>query len=289
MLVTMIQGFCMALADSVPGVSGGTIAFIMGFYDRFIGSIEGAFFGNKKKRIDSCIYLVKLGTGWCVGMISSILLLASIFDSHIYAVSSVFIGFIIGAIPIIYMEEKASIHGKVKNLIFFLVGVGVVVGLTFFNAAGGAGIDISYNTLTVSLAAYVFVAGMAAISAMFLPGISGSTILFILGLYIPIITGIKAGLHGSFAAIPTLAIFAFGAIVGALTVVKAIKRCLESYRSQTIYLILGLMIGSIYAVAMGPTTLEVPKAAMTLANFDWLFFAVGVGIIAAIQLLKKLK
>lgn len=63
-----IDGFCMALADSVPGVSGGTVAFIMGFYDRFIGSIHDLFFcqGNERRR--ALRYLVRLGIGWAIGM-----------------------------------------------------------------------------------------------------------------------------------------------------------------------------------------------------------------------------
>lgn len=63
-LITVLHGFCMALADSVPGVSGGTIAFLMGFYDKFIGSLNALISGTKAERIDALKYLVKLGIGW---------------------------------------------------------------------------------------------------------------------------------------------------------------------------------------------------------------------------------
>lgn len=69
MLKEGIGGFCMALADSVPGVSGGTVAFIMGFYDRFIGSIHDFVFGNMDKKKEALKFLVKLGIGWLAGMI----------------------------------------------------------------------------------------------------------------------------------------------------------------------------------------------------------------------------
>ena len=69
----------MALADSVPGVSGGTIAFLMGFYDKFIGSLNALISGTKAERIDALKYLVKLGIGWAVGFCSSVLVLANVF------------------------------------------------------------------------------------------------------------------------------------------------------------------------------------------------------------------
>ena len=72
----------MALADSVPGVSGGTIAFLMGFYDKFIGSLNALISGTKAERIDALKYLVKLGIGWAVGFCSSVLVLANVFEDR---------------------------------------------------------------------------------------------------------------------------------------------------------------------------------------------------------------
>ena len=77
--------------------------------------------------------------------------------------------------------------------------------------------------------------------------------------------------------------------MGILSVVKIIRKALESYRAQTIYLIIGLMIGSLYSVVMGPTTLEVPQPAMTLGRFDILFFLIGGAVILALQMMKQKK
>lgn len=101
MLKQMFHGACMALADSVPGVSGGTIAFILGFYDKFIGSIDDLVYGKGEKRKEALIYLMKLGLGWAIGMIGAVLVLSSIFQSHIYAVSSLFMGFVVASIPVV--------------------------------------------------------------------------------------------------------------------------------------------------------------------------------------------
>ena len=77
-----IGGFCMALADSVPGVSGGTVAFIMGFYDQFIGSIHDLVFGKMKEKKLAFGYLAKLGVGWVLGMVLAILALSVLFENH---------------------------------------------------------------------------------------------------------------------------------------------------------------------------------------------------------------
>lgn len=107
-IINFIRGFFMALADSVPGVSGGTIAFIMGFYDKFINSLNALMSPSIKmqEKKEALFFLIKLGIGWITGMVLSVLFLASIFDKHIYAISSLFIGFIIFSIPIIFKEEK---------------------------------------------------------------------------------------------------------------------------------------------------------------------------------------
>ena len=275
----------MALADSVPGVSGGTIAFILGFYDDFIGSLNSLISKNstadKKK---SLIFLMKLGIGWIVGMVLSVLILSSIFDAHIYSISSLFTGFIIVAIPLIMKQEKDSLIGKYKNIIFTIIGALIVALITYFNPSGSnGGLNLSLESLNFGVGIFVFVAGMIAISAMVLPGISGSTLLLIFGLYTGIISSIKEVLSLNFSYLPVLIIFGLGVIVGILSTIKIIKFLLSKYRSAMIYLILGLMLGSIYAVFMGPTTLEVPQPAMNLSNFSWIFFIIGGVVIIVLE------
>ncbi len=130
---------------------------------------------------------------------------------------------------------------------------------------------------------------MITISAMVLPGISGSTLLLIMGLYLPIITAIKDILHLDFGAFGTVFLFGCGVLVGAFSIVKVIRKALELFRAQTIYLIIGLMAGSIYAVVMGPTTLETPQPAMTFREFNILFFIIGGVVILGMQKMKSIR
>lgn len=287
-IIQFIRGFCMALADSVPGVSGGTIAFLLGFYDQFISSIDDLLRGNMEKKKQALIFLLKLGIGWVCGMVMAVLVLTSVFESNIYAISSMFIGFIILAIPIVVKEEKESLQEKPGAALFALVGAAVVCAITYFNPVSG-GSSMNLEHLDVRLGIYVFLAGAIAISAMVLPGISGSTLLLIMGLYLPVITAIKDILHFDFGAFPTVFLFGCGILVGVFSVVKLIRKALERFRPQTIYLIIGLMLGSVYAVIKGPETLDTPQEALSLGTFNILFFVIGGAVILGLQKLKDVR
>lgn len=288
MIRNMINGFCMALADSVPGVSGGTVAFIMGFYDRFIGSVHDVVFGSGKKRKAALLYLIKLGMGWAAGMILAVLILSSLFDSYIYTVSSVFIGFIAGSIPIIIMEEKDSFSNVAKGILFCIAGILLVVGISYINGKTGSA-SMNLGHFSIGLGIKLFLIGMVAISAMFLPGISGSTLLLIFGAYIPVITAIKACLKLDLSYVPSLIFFGLGVIAGAVSVVKLIKLCLEKFHVETMYCILGMMIGSFYAIVKGPTTLKEPRPAMGFSSFSIVACIVGVILVLAMHFARNIK
>ena len=161
-LKNAMQGFSMSLADSVLGVSGGTVAFVLWFYDKFINSLNTLIIrkGEKKETIQ---FLIKLGIGCIIGMAISSLILSNLFETHIYQVSSLFIGFIIFAIPLIIKEEKENVKGKYKNLIFTLIGIIIVSAITYFNPQTGSGANIDITSPNIGLLIYVFIAGIALI------------------------------------------------------------------------------------------------------------------------------
>ena len=284
-IVTALQGLCMALADSVPGVSGGTVAFILGYYEKFINSLNALVSKDSDKK-EALKFLGKLGVGWAIGLILASLVLSSVFETHIYAISSLFIGFILFAIPSIIKEEKDTLKGKYQYLIFTAIGIAVVALLTYFNPTSGGGINVDIKSLNIEICIYAFVVGMVAISAMILPGISGSTILLIFGLYIPIINSIKEVLHLQLEYLPILIVFGFGVLAGITLIIKLVKKALDKYRTQTIYTVIGLMIGSLYAIVRGPTTLKVPQEAMNFGTFNILFFVIGAAVIGAMEFAK---
>ena len=117
MVMKIIGGFLMALADSVPGVSGGTIAFVLGFYDKFIGSLNTLTSKktSKDEKKEAVKFLIKLGCGWVLGFLMAVIFITSLFEEYIYEVSSLFVGFIILSIPIIIKEEKNEIKNKYND------------------------------------------------------------------------------------------------------------------------------------------------------------------------------
>ena len=128
MLIQAFRGFCMALADSVPGVSGGTVAFILGFYEEFVGSLHALCGRDAVKRRQALRFLVRLGIGWGFGMGLAATVLAQVFDSGVYVLSSAFIGLTLAAIPFVVRAEWKTVSAK-PHCGFALLGIGVVLGL----------------------------------------------------------------------------------------------------------------------------------------------------------------
>ena len=284
-LPTPIHGFCMALADSVPGVSGGTVAFIMGFYDRFINALHDLFGRDAAARRTALAYLAKLGAGWIAGMALCVSLLADLFAAHIYFMSSLFLGLTVASIPFVALAEKAALR-RWQLFPFALVGAALVVSLTALRASSGL-LTVDMAHLQVPDAAYLFLAGAVAVTAMVLPGISGSSILLIAGVYLPVIQAIRQFLHLDLQVVPGLMALGFGIIAGAALSIKAIRAALRKHCTAMIWFILGLMLGSLYAIVMGPASLQTPQPPLAAASFRLLAFLLGVGLLAGLELLLR--
>lgn len=284
-----ICGLLMALADSVPGVSGGTIAYLLGYYEDFINSLN-SFMSRKGDKLErkenlkkSFKFLIRLGIGWIVGFISAVLILTSVFESHIYQMSSLFIGFIVFSIPLIVYEEKESLK-KFYNVVFLILGAALVVAITMVNPSDGG--SVSAGAFNIGQLIYTVLVGMIAISAMVLPGISGSTMLLIFGVYLPVMNAIKDLLHLDFSGLPIVISVGIGILLGVIVIIKLVKAALEHFHSQTVYAIIGLMLGSLLSIVKGPESLETPKEMLTMDTFSILFFFIGGVVIIGLQCLK---
>ncbi|MFV0424988.1 MAG: DUF368 domain-containing protein [Bacilli bacterium] len=288
---TMLTGFLMAFADSVPGVSGGTIAYILGKYDELINSINvlmsKATILEKKK---SVIFLIKLAIGWIVGFVIAVFIITNLMHEHTYEMTSLFLGFIVFSIPFIILEEQQILKNKHLDKGFIIVGSTIVIAISYFSSSN---LSLLSSNLTLISYIYIFIAGAIAISAMLLPGISGSTLLIIFGLYSTIMNSIKTTLKFDFSNILIVLIFGLGILFGLKFTSKIISKALHSYRSKVVYLIIGLMLGSIYSLIIGPTTLVNEATNINLGleklsfnSFSIIFFIVGVAIIYGLDKLK---
>lgn len=278
-----VNGFCMALADSVPGVSGGTIVFIMGLYDKFITSLVCLLHGTRSEKITALSFLVRLGIGWTAGMAGAVTVLSGVFVSGIYQVSSLFLGFVAISVPLVISEEREAVRGHMKCLPFAALGAAAVVALSCCKLSSYVH-DLGFSLPT---ALYVFAAGILAISAMVLPGISGSSLLMSFGLYVPIITGLRELMSFNFDSLWLIMSLGLGVIAGVFLTLRTIKRLLEKHRPASVYAILGMMTGSLYVIVTGPETLKIPQPSMTLETFDIRLFTVGVVCVFGLHILKK--
>ena len=213
---------------------------------------------------------------------SCVVLLSSLFEQNIYFMSSLFLGLTVCAIPFVAAAERQALK-KLRCAAYLLLGAGVVVGLTLLRAhAGGLG-SINYAQLQPLQYAYLFASGAVAITAMVLPGISGSSILLIAGVYLPTIQAVHSLMGLQLAVLPGLCTPGFGVLAGVAISISAIRVALQKYRSQMIWLILGLMLGSLYAIANGPASLATPRPALSMATFQPVGFVLGATVLLALE------
>ncbi|WP_017473818.1 DUF368 domain-containing protein [Amphibacillus jilinensis] len=253
------RGMLMGASDVVPGVSGGTIALVLGIYDQLIVSINGLFTKDWKKHLG---FLIPLG----VGVVGAILLLARaiewLFDHYPKPTQFVFLGLILGILPYLFRKSEAKVNFKLSHYLLLLVAIIFAASLNFLH--GDEAFVITEVNITTYF--YMFSSGFLASTAMILPGISGSLILLIIGTYGTLIHAVNE-LH-----IDILIAVALGIGLGILTMSKIIKYFLTHYTHATYATVIGLVIGSIVVIFPGWPTAGAELILSILA------FALGLAI-----------
>ena len=244
-LLVGVKGACMGAADVIPGVSGGTIAFIMGIYDEFVGSIARVdseavrllFKGRFRdfwKHINGW-FLLSIVAGIGVSVVSLAGLMQMLLNGHPIQTWAFFFGLIVASSIFILR----GISGwKVREALFVILGV--VLGVVVCTLS---------PTRTPDALWFIFLSGAIAICAMILPGISGSFILLILGKY-EYIMGVISGLFsGEFwSNFLILCVFLVGAVVGILGFSKFLHWLLARWHKETLIVLAGFIIGSLVKV-----------------------------------------
>ena len=276
-MLSAFHGLCMALADSVPGVSGGTIAFILGFYDDLLRALQGLFNGKGPVRRQSLRALLRFGIGWGVGMAACILALAELFELHVYFMCSLFLGLSAAAFPLVARAERGALRNTARYAPLALLGAALVVGLTLLREDAAVSLRVDFSELRVWPLLYLFVSGAIAVSAMILPGISGSTLLLIAGVYLPAMHALRQLLRLDFSGLPGILALGLGAAAGAALAARAIRAALRRFRSQMVWLILGLM---------GPAGLQTPQTPVSLQTFSLPGFLLGAAVLLLLELLR---
>ncbi|MEZ7607133.1 DUF368 domain-containing protein [Staphylococcus capitis] len=239
----ILKGFGMGTSDLIPGVSGGTIALLLGIYDDFISSVSGLF---SKRFWPSFKFLlpILLGMGLAIALLSN--LFNYLLSYHEIPTMFFFTGLIIGIIPYLLKTSNFKQTFKTKHYLMILIGIIILVIITLLNN----GDKHSGETLTLSFGLIIkyFIAGMFASSAMLLPGISGSFMLLVFGAYGTVMFSISELVKLNFTALPILIIVGLGILTGFMLSSRMIQYFLHHHTTMTFALIIGFIIGSIYAV-----------------------------------------
>lgn len=245
-IMVAVKGACMGAADVIPGVSGGTIAFITGIYDQLISSINSIngtavklFFSGKFKEFWKHIngnFLLSLFCGIIISVLSLAGLMQYLLEHHPIQTWAFFFGLIVASSIFILR----GIEGwNLKSVIFLILGV--ILGIVVCTLS---------PTQTPDALWFIFLSGALAICAMILPGISGSFILLILGKYKYImgtITGVTTGTAVG-EGIVILGVFAVGAVCGILAFSRFLHWLLARYHKQTLLVLAGFIVGSLVKV-----------------------------------------
>ncbi len=235
-IIISLKGMAMGAADVVPGVSGGTIAFISGIYEELLNSISSfnlSLFSVLKNegfmkvwKMVNGRFLLALFIGICISVLSLAKLIENLLENHPILIWSFFFGLVLASI--IYIAKQIKIW-NIKCYLYLIFGLIFAYYISTLNPV------LTQN----SSPWFLFLAGMIAICAMILPGISGSFILVLLGAYKPILNAINT--KDFFSII----IFMAGAILGLLTFSRVLKWLFSKYKNYTLALLIGFITGSL--------------------------------------------
>lgn len=258
-LLLFIKGMISGIANVIPGVSGGTMTFILGIYDQLTDAIGNFFFEIKnwtktRKRI---IFIAVFGAGsgvafWAFANILDYLLNQ---DLSRQFTCLFFIGLILGSIPYV-MKVHDDMKINFKRVLLFTIALAAVILLAFISNMDASAVTgfAGEKEITPLYALWLFVVGILSAGSMILPGFSGSALMISLGEYYnmihyssELINHLLAGEFHKVSALYMLFLCA-GTPVGSILVSKAINVLLKKHPSETYYFILGLLVASIYQI-----------------------------------------
>lgn len=225
-------------SDVVPGVSGGTIALLVGIYERLIEAINGLLTKEWKKHV---IFLIPVGIGMAIAILTLSHLLSWLLEVFPQPTFFFFLGLIFAIIPTLMVEADYKENFGLPHYVFLLIAA-VAVAATGFVGEDEAAV---MTNLTTGDYLFLFIAGWLASSAMILPGISGSMVLLLMGVYVTVIDAIKT------FNLPVIFVVGFGIVIGLLLTSKLIRFLFQHFRTSTYAVVTGFVVGSIFVVYPG--------------------------------------
>lgn len=239
------KGFLMGIVELVPGVSSGTMALLLGIYDQLLGAISRVISKHYKKAI---IFLLPLVIGMGIAIITMSSVINYFLLNHTMPTHWFFMGMVLGVIPMMIRISNVKVEFRIVHYILILLGVAVLAIMAMFNTEAP---ELSNVSMEFSDLIKYFFSGIFAASMMLLPGISGSLVLLILGVYPVVIYAINEFTSLNFDVLPILISTGLGIVAGILIASRVISYLLRRYTYLTYAVIIGLLLGSIFAIYPG--------------------------------------
>lgn len=265
-LKNFLKGIAVGVATLVPGVSGGTMAIILGIYDDLIHAIS-SFFQDWKTHTR---LLLEIGFGGLLGILLFSRLLENAISKYPHIMKFLFMGIIIGGLPVLYRKATTYRKSKKGDFVFAILGF-IMVLLLSKDPTVTTTMATSQGIVSI---VFLFIAGIVMAVALVLPGISGSFMLLVLGLYDVTLNAIND------LNIPFLIPFGLGIVVGTLATTKIIESFLQKHPSKAYMLIMGFVVGSLIPVfpGMPPTSQLIPSVMVFIIGFIIIFFLGKMGV-----------
>lgn len=243
MIKTIAKGVIIGIANIIPGISGGTLAVVLGIYDTLIQSIN-ALVPNPFKNKRALFFIIQIVIGAFIG----IKLFAGIIDycltHYLEMTHFFFIGLILGSIPVVVKNHK-KMTPTFLNVVSLLATFILLVALTLHPGSDEALITTAFNPLAPMSILYLIGSGIVAAASMIIPGISGSFILLVMGSYSLILNAIRVN------DLIVLGLVAIGGIIGLVLCTRIISYLLKHHPGKTHYAIIGLLLGSVIKLYPG--------------------------------------
>ena len=279
------RGFCVGAADLVPGVSGATVAVVLGIYERLVAAIRGfdLAFAGRLARLDlpgaarraDARFLIPLAAGVALAalFLTRVVPLAELMVSHRVAVQSFFFGLVAGALGVLLGEARRGHPLRWPDLVVGTAGL-----------AAGWGLAVAVPASTPETAWFVFAAGALAAAAMILPGISGAYVLVLLKKYAYVLAALGR------LDLAVLVPFGLGVAAGLMLLSRVLGWLLGRFRRPTLFALAGLLAGSLwslwpYRAAVDGRSVPAWPGALDPANV--LLAAAGLALVAVLHLASR--
>lgn len=244
-LILFIKGIVLGVAFVIPGVSGGTLAVLLGIYEELIEAASN-FYKNMVNFKKYFMYLLPIG----LGIIFSVAVFAKLIkfglDKAPIITILIFLGMIIGGIPALVRNVKGT-KTNLKDMTLMLVGLIIVISMLIFHKSNS---NVVLTNMSITGYITLLLVGAIAAVTMVVPGISGSFTLMLIGYYEPILNLVNdiTSFKNLGPNLILIFIFMLGVFIGIIFISKIIEWCLKHYKRETYYAIIGFVLSSIISV-----------------------------------------